>query len=374
MSGFRVCSCLLLVLLFWGSSLAGAAPQIPPAALAKVCSAIVYDLDHDAILFEQNADERIPPASLTKVMSMFLALDFVNQGHAGLDDAILVSSEAAAQGGSRMGLRANEAVSLKKLLLGMAVSSGNDASYAVAEQVGGSADAFVKMMNTRAASLGMNDTNFANPHGLPHPAQYTTARDMLTLARAYLKAHPQSLDLHNTQILEHGGYKTWNKNPLIGQYPGADGLKTGWIRASGYNLIFTAARDKRRLLAVILGAPDVLTRGAEACRLLDAGFLVCGNAAVSVAAALDGIPVDYARIDPRKTARENGIYRPRAIAAKKMTRSRQLLAQRNVRHARNVAKLKRASGNLLKRNARLAQKKQTNRHHADRRLGKTRRG
>lgn len=385
MSGFRfaLCVCFLCFFVF-GSSQAKAAPQIPPAAIAKVCSAIVYDLDNDAILFEQNADERIPPASLTKVMSMFLAMDFIREGHANFNDGVLISADAAAQGGSRMGLRSNETVAFQKLLLGMAVSSGNDASYAVAEQVGGSADAFVKMMNTRAASLGMNDTNFANPHGLPHPSQYTTARDMLTLARAYLKTHPDSLELHNTLILEHGGYKTWNKNPLIGQYPGADGLKTGWIRASGYNLIFTATKGNRRLLAVILGAPDVLTRGAEACRLLDAGFLVCGNEAVSVAAALDNIPMDYARIDPRKTAKDNGIYRHKAVAAKKMTRSKQLLAKRAGKYghrtfvANKYNKTTKATRHLLtKKNVRIVQqKKQGQKHkaHAERRLGKTRRG
>lgn len=294
--------------------LATAAPAIPPAAPTAVSSAIVYDLENDAILFEQNADALIPPASLTKVMSMFLAMDFISAGHASMNDAVTISPASAAQAGSRMGLSAAETVPLNKLLLGMAVSSGNDASYAVAEYVGGSADAFVKMMNTRAVALGMANTVFANPHGMPHPSQHTTARDMLTLARAYLHAHPDALDFHNTLLLEHAGYRTWNKNPLIGQYPGADGLKTGWIRASGYNLIFTASRGKQRLLAVILGAPDTYIRGAEACRLLDAGFMVCDNEAATIAAALDSLPLDLTRIDPRKTAREAGLYKARTVA------------------------------------------------------------
>lgn len=291
-----------------------AAPAIPQAALAQVCSAIVYDLDHEAILFEQNADERIPPASLTKIMSMFLALDYVSSGHASLADLVDISPAAAAETGSRMGLTAAEQVPFGKLLYGMAVSSGNDASYAIAERVGGSAATFVRMMNGKAAQLGMKDSNFANPNGLPHSEQYTTARDMLALGRAYLRAHPNALEYHNTLLLEHRGIRTWNRNSLIGQYPGADGLKTGWIRASGYNIVFTATRNGRRLMAVIMGAPDPYLRSAEACRLLDAGFLVCENNAVSVAAALDNLPLDLTRIDPLKTGREHGLLKRRQVA------------------------------------------------------------
>lgn len=271
-----------------------------------VCSAILYDLDNDVILFEQNADERIPPASLTKVLSMFLTLDYISAGHASFDSSVLVSRVAARSGGSRMGLRADERVRLDELLLGMAVSSGNDASMAVAEYVGGSSQAFVNMMNVKARALGMRDSHFVNPHGRPCQGQQTTARDMLTLARAYLRAYPWALKFHNTHVLNHRGRVTWNKNPLLGQYPGADGLKTGWINASGYNLIFTAKQGPKRLLAVILGAPDVRVRGAEACRLLDAGFQVCGNQAVSVAAALDSLPVEGYHPDVRKIAHEAG--------------------------------------------------------------------
>lgn len=312
---FRSCrplcppAAVLLLLLLPASPAVAAAPEVLPSSAVGVSSAIVYDLDNDAILFEQNADEPIPPASLTKILSMFLALDFIGEGHARPETPVTVSPEAAATGGSRMGLRRHETVRLDTLLLGMAVSSGNDASHAVAEFVGGSVPAFVAMMNVRARELGMRDSVFLNPHGLPAAGQRTTARDMLTLARAYLRSHPDALRMHNTRLLTHGGLTTWNKNPLLGQYPGADGLKTGWIRASGYNLIFTASKGGRRLLAVIMGAPDVTARGAEACRLLDAGFLVCENRAVSVAAALDTLPVDTRRIDARKTAREAGLLK-----------------------------------------------------------------
>lgn len=301
---------------FYPHQSALAAPETPPEAFVNVCSAMVYDLDNDAILFEQNADQRIQPASLTKVLSMFLAMDFMKDGHANKNTLVPVSLAAANAGGSRMGIKKGEQVSFGKLLKGMAVSSGNDASYAIAEYVGGSMPAFVRIMNAKAAGLGMNDSHFVNPHGLPSDEQYTTARDMLTLARAYLHNYPEALDLHNTKLLTHAGYTSWNKNPLLGQYPGADGLKSGWIRASGYNLIFTASRNGRRLLAVIMGAPDTGTRGAEACRLLDAGFMVCGNNAVSIAAALDNIPYDENRIDPRKTGRDAGLLKAKAASGK----------------------------------------------------------
>lgn len=321
---------------------AWAVPPISPTAQLNVASAIVLDMDTDAILFEQNPDLPIPPASLTKIMSMFLARDFVARGLADFSTSVDVSAAAAAEAGSRMGLRKGESVPLDRLLLGMAVSSGNDASHAVAEFVGGSVASFVRQMNIRARELGMNDSMFKNPHGLPAEGQYTTARDMLALARAYLRAYPDALQMHNTPTLTHRGYTSWNKNPLLGQYPGADGLKSGWIRASGYNLVFTAQRGDHRILAVILGAPDSITRGGEACRLLDAGFLVCGNSAVSVAAALENLPYDASRIEPRKIAKDAGLLK------KQPTRSARVFKGRPIR-TKAVASA--ASKNLSKRKA-----------------------
>ena len=280
------------------------APAIPQHVSLGTCSAILYDLDHDAILFEQNADQHIAPASLTKVLSMFLAMDQIRQGTVSLDSPVIVSRAAARTGGSRMGLSEKDNVTLEQLLMGMAVSSGNDASAAVAEFVGGSTPAFVNMMNAKAQAIGMRDSQFRNPHGLPAAGQYTTARDMLTLARAYLQTYPDALRFHNTHVLNYRGRVTWNKNPLLGQYPGADGLKTGWINASGYNLIFTALKGDKRLLAVIMGAPDSQLRSIEAFRLLDAGFEVCSNEAPTVVAALDTLPREKYHPDIRKNARE----------------------------------------------------------------------
>ncbi|MDR1776903.1 MAG: D-alanyl-D-alanine carboxypeptidase [Desulfovibrio sp.] len=306
----RVGGCLVLFLLlfFCGQRVCATAPAVPEGSFLGVASAILYDLDTEAILFEQNADVRIPPASLTKVLSMFLALDYMRSDQAGFDSLVSVSREAASERGSRMGLREHDNVSLRELLLGMAVASGNDASTAVAEFVGGSTPAFVRMMNVKARLLGMRNSHFCNPHGLPDPEQYTTARDMLALARSYLRAYPLALRFHNTHVFRYRDSVSWNKNPLLGQYEGADGLKTGWIRDSGYNLIFTASHEGKRLLAVIMGAPDVWARGNEACRLLDAGFLVSGNRAVSVASALYNAPLPQRTLDVKKNAHEAGVY------------------------------------------------------------------
>lgn len=293
-----------------------APPAIPQENTLQVVSAILYDMDGESILFEQNADQHIQPASLTKVLSMFVAMDHVASGHARLNTIVPVSAHAAQTGGSVMGIRQSDTVTLEQLLYGMAVSSGNDASAAVAEFVGGSEQSFVKMMNVKASRLGMRNSHFRTPHGLPEPGQYTTARDMLTLARAYLRAYPQNLRFHNTRVLNHNNRVSWNRNPLLMQYEGADGLKTGWVRASGFNLISTAKRDGHRLLAVVLGAHDAGNRGVETCRLLDAGFDVLQGKECSVAAALDGQDKTAYVLDIHKTAHEARAMYPSAHEAK----------------------------------------------------------
>ena len=335
--------CFLLLAFLFPAQILMAEPKEPPDQTNEheeqglgVNSAILYDLTTNTILFEQNADARIQPASLTKVMSMFLALDQISQGHLRFDSPVLVSKKAASEGGSRMGIRAGEEIRLGELLLGMAVSSGNDASYAVAEFVGGSNEAFIQAMNAKAKRLGMYNTCFCTPNGLPMQGQYTTARDMLILARAYLKRYPWALSLHNTRVLKHLDYVSWNKNPLLNQYPGCDGLKTGWVRASGYNMIFTAQRENHRLLAVILGAPDPLHRGVEACRMLDAGFLVCARKEESVLDALSHLPFENYRLDLHKNAHE-AVQRYGYVSSGLKTNKRQVKARPASHAGRKVA-------------------------------------
>lgn len=260
----------LAVVLFLICCLFSAVPALAGPINAK--SAILMDVTTGRILYEQRADMKIPPASLTKVISMYVAMNAISARKADYNNTVKVSARAARTGGSRFGLRAGEKLTLDKLFYGMAVASGNDASVAVAEHVAGSTSAFVSRMNSLARRLGMKSTRFVNVHGLPAKGQVTTARDMLRLARAYQSHYPIARRYHLARSVTHRGHKEPNHNPLVGNYPGLDGLKTGWVTAAGYNIIATARRNGHKLIAVILGAPNTGVRAAEARRLLNAGF------------------------------------------------------------------------------------------------------
>lgn len=240
-------------------------------------AALLYNLTTGAILYQYNPDLRIAPASLTKIMTMFLVMDAIKAKKLSYAQKATISREAASAGGSTMGLRAGEKVPIVRLLAGAAVLSGNDAATALAEKVGGSQAKFVGRMNAKAASLGMKKTRFRNATGLPAAGQKTTARDLLSLCKAYIKIHPEALRFHNTLYLLHRGSVARNTNPLLGTMAGVDGLKTGWTIASGYNLIATAKRGKTRLLAIVLGGATKADRENMARRLLDAGFKYPGS-------------------------------------------------------------------------------------------------
>lgn len=253
------------------------APAGAHARLA-VRSAILLNVNSGRILYEMNADQAIPPASLTKVLSMYIALDTIKKKRINAKNPVRISASAAATGGSRMHLKAGERLSLDALLTGMAVASGNDASVAVAQRIATSSRSFVQLMNKKAKDLGMRNSVFKTPHGLPAKGQITTARDMLTLARAYLKTHPDALRYHRTSAIKHRGRIMGNTNALLGTVRGVDGLKTGWIAASGYNLIFTAQRGNTRLLGVVMGGVTKNARDDAARRLLEAGFATPADA------------------------------------------------------------------------------------------------
>ncbi|MBR4423753.1 MAG: D-alanyl-D-alanine carboxypeptidase, partial [Mailhella sp.] len=248
--------------------------------------AILMDATTGRILFEQRADMRIPPASLTKVLSMYVALNAVSGKKKSLHKKFAVSRAAAETGGSRLGLRAGDKVTLDQLLYGMAVASGNDATVAAAEYVAGSQAAFVQRMNALAKKIGMSRSHFVNPHGLPAGGQITTARDMMKLAMSYEARYPASRRYHLSRSVTYRGRTEPNHNPLTSWYPGINGLKTGWITAAGYNIIATASRRGHKLIAVVLGAPSTRVRAAEAGRLLNAGFAAIsrkgGNAATEL--------------------------------------------------------------------------------------------
>ena len=246
----------------------------PKAALAArgARAAILINMDTGKVLFEKNADMSIPPASLTKVMSMFLTMDAVSAKRLTLDEKIRITPAASTVGGSSMHLRNGERVAVRQLLTGAAVASGNDAITALALRVGGNERQFVRAMNQKANSIGLNRTEFKNPTGLPAAGQRSTPRDMATLTRAYLRAHPGAQSFHSTRVFMHRNRQMANTNALLGSVRGVNGLKTGWTVASGYNLIVTAQRGGTRLIAVVMGGTSRNARDAMAERLIEAGF------------------------------------------------------------------------------------------------------
>lgn len=259
-----LCAFFLAISILSASNLA-ASPE-------RVKAALLVNMNTGKILYERNPDAAIAPASLTKLMTMFLTFDAVRAGRVKLNEQTRVSKQAAATGGSVMRVNAGQSVPLVRLLAGTAVASGNDAAMALAEKVGGNIKNFVELMNKKAAMLGMRHTKFKNPTGLPAAGQKTTARDLWRLCNAYLKRHPQAMRFHKMKNFMHKGGVTRNTNPLLGTVSGVNGLKTGWTVASGYNLIVTAERKGVRILAIILGAQDKQARNALALKLLDAGY------------------------------------------------------------------------------------------------------
>ncbi|SMC24115.1 D-alanyl-D-alanine carboxypeptidase (penicillin-binding protein 5/6) [Desulfacinum hydrothermale DSM 13146] len=235
-------------------------------------SAMLEEVATGEVLFTQNADEPIAPASFTKMLTLYLVFEALEEGHARLDDQVWVSEKAWRTGGSRMFIEVGDKVPLEELIKGIAVVSGNDACVAVAEHLYGSVDAFVEAMNRKARELGMAHSHFENPNGLPADGQLTTARDMATLARAYIQRFPNALRYHSMTEYTYNGITQPNRNRLLLKDASVDGLKTGYVASAGYHLAATARRDGMRLLAVVMGAASPATREREAHKLLNYGF------------------------------------------------------------------------------------------------------
>jgi fumarate hydratase subunit alpha len=260
------------------------------AAVLNAGAAILMNLKSESVLYVQNEDARIPPASLTKIMTIYLAMDAVKQGRVTLDDDVKVSRRAASQPGARMNLTAGDVVSLGELLKGAAVASGNDAAVAVAEYIGGSVEVFNRMMNIKAEALGMKRTVFKTPNGLPADGQETTASDMLILSKSYIEVHPEALAYHSIESITYNGKTTTNKNPLLRMYSYVDGLKTGWTNASKHNLIATAKSGDVRLVSVVLGAPTPSDLTYSSSFLIESGFrTVESGGRIKVAAQLEAL-------------------------------------------------------------------------------------
>ncbi len=250
---------------------AGTATEISPGH-ADARSAVLMEVSTGTVLFEQNADEPIEPASFTKIATLYLIFEAIKQGRIHLNDEVLISEEAWRTGGSKMFVGIGTRVPLEEIIKGIAVVSGNDACVAAAEHLSGSVDTFVDAMNRKAKELGMTRTRFLNPNGLPADGQITTARDMATLDMSYLKAFPEALGYHSMREYSYNNVQQYNRNHLLLKDPTIDGLKTGYIAASGYHLSATSKRDGMRLIAVVMGARSTPIREREALKLLNYGF------------------------------------------------------------------------------------------------------
>jgi D-alanyl-D-alanine carboxypeptidase (penicillin-binding protein 5/6) len=261
-----ILSAVLLILFLSLNVSAADAPRL------NVHSAILMDMRTGRILVAQNANAPIQPASITKVLTLYLADEAIRDGRVQPGDQVKISRKAGRTGGSKMFIEAGSEIPLEELLKGMAVVSANDASVAVAEYIGGDVESFVAWMNRKARQLGMTRSFFKNPNGLPARGQFTTARDMLILASNYLQRFPESLDLHSQQYYTYRDITQRNRNSLLRHYPNADGLKTGWIVKAGYHIVATAKRGDTRLIAVVMGAKTPAIRARETEKLLDEGF------------------------------------------------------------------------------------------------------
>ncbi|MBM4340600.1 MAG: D-alanyl-D-alanine carboxypeptidase [Deltaproteobacteria bacterium] len=239
-------------------------------------SAVLMDGLTGEILYQQNPDLRIPPASFVKVLTLYVIFDALRAGQIKMDDMVTVSERAWRSAwktdSSAMYIKVGERVKVEDLIKGVAIASGNDACIVLAEHLAGSEETFVSKMNEKAKALGMNDSQFMNSHGLSAEGQYVTALNMAILARRYLEDHPQSLALHSATEFEYNGIKQGNRNLLLYKNIGVDGLKTGYIKESGYHLVATAKRDSQRMIAVVMGCDKMKTRAPEAQKLLEHGF------------------------------------------------------------------------------------------------------
>jgi len=252
--------------------LAGAVALPMLCGAARANPVILFDLKSGKVLEHQDAFKRWYPASLSKLMTAYVAFRAVAAGEVALDSPVKVTKHSAGEPPSKMGFKPGSVMRLDNALKMMLVKSANDIAMAVGENIGGSQAAFADRMNAEAARLGMTGTHYVNPNGLYSPDQYTTARDLALLVTAIRNDFPQYAPWFSIEGLAVGKRAIPNYNLLIGRYPGADGMKTGFVCSSGFNMIGSATRDGRTLVAVVLGEKSAVSRAEAAAKLLDQGF------------------------------------------------------------------------------------------------------
>ncbi len=252
---------------------------VAPAPVAQSAddaryAAIVVDAQSGEVLFARHADSRRYPASITKMMTLYLTFEALADGKARLEDIITVSSHAASQPPSKLGLAAGQTITLDDAMHAMAVRSANDMAVAIAEQIGGSESRFTALMTLKAEQLGMTQTRYVNANGLPDSRQLTSARDLAILARAVMRDYPQYYRYFGFHDWSYNGREYRNTNGLLATGNGYDGMKTGYTNASGYNLAASAVRDGRRLIVIVMGGRTTASRNAHVAALMDTGFEV----------------------------------------------------------------------------------------------------
>ena len=267
-----IATALALVFTAAASTAAAQAPSVRVPAWEPKYTAIVMDARSGEVLYAQRADSPRYPASITKIMTMYLAFEELSSGRLHPSDMIVVSPHAAAQAPSKLGLRAGDSISVDDAMHAIAVKSANDMAVVLAERIGGTESRFAALMTLKAQQLGMQNTQFVNANGLPNSRQVSTARDIAILSRAVIRDFPQYYGFFSQEQFTFRGQTMNNHNGLLGHMPGVDGLKTGFTNAAGFNLSASAMRDGHRLIAVVLGGSTRLARNANVESLLLTGF------------------------------------------------------------------------------------------------------
>jgi D-alanyl-D-alanine carboxypeptidase (penicillin-binding protein 5/6) len=281
MGGLWVMKRNLIMIITFLLSFAAAIPSVSAKEkgsqlIENARSAILIERDTGTVLYEQNSDEKLAPASMTKIMTMLLIMEALDKGKLDMKEKIRTSEYAASMGGSQIFLEPGEEMTVEDMLKGIAIGSGNDASVAMAERIAGSEEAFVEMMNKKAKELGLKNTKFQNTTGLPEKDHYSSARDMAIMAKELLK-YPEITKFTGTYeayLRENTDKKFWlvNTNKLVRFYPGVDGLKTGFTAEAKYCLTATAKKDGMRVIAVVFGAPTAKERNAQITKMLNYAF------------------------------------------------------------------------------------------------------
>ncbi len=267
---------------------------VPLSAAAAPYAAMVIDARSGKVLHSRNADTRLHPASLTKMMTLYIVFEAVENGEISLDTRVRISKHAASEPPSKLGLKAGQKIALRYLVRAAAVKSANDAATALAEAIEGSEARFARRMNRTAKAMGMTRTTFKNAHGLTESGHLSTARDMTTLGRHLFYDYPEYYNLFSRMTANAGVKTVYHTNrKLLGSYRGADGIKTGYTRAAGFNLVASAERGRERIIATVFGGRSTRTRNAKVAELLDLGFK---RAPTRVAVSRPARPAYYGRI------------------------------------------------------------------------------